>query len=223
MEGARIGKNCRIFPGAVISAKPQDLKFNGEESLVKIGDNTTVREYVTINRGTRANNETTIGSNCLLMAYVHVAHDCVIGDNVILANACNLAGHIVIDNWAIVGGLSAIHQFVHIGSHAMISGGSMVVKDVPPFVKAGRYPLSFIGVNSIGLRRRGFSNERINEVQEIYRHLFLRGKNTSQAVRYLEAKTPATPDRDEVLDFIANSQRGIMKGYNRIKDRNGSN
>mgnify|MGYP000984353857 CR=1 FL=1 len=223
MEGARIGKNCRIFPGAVISAKPQDLKFDGEESLVKIGDNTTVREYVTINRGTKANNETTIGNNCLLMAYVHVAHDCVIGDNVILANACNLGGHITIDNWAIIGGLSAVHQFVHIGAHAMISGGSMVVKDVPPFVKAGRYPLSFIGVNSIGLRRRGFSNERINEVQEIYRHLFLRGRNTSQAVRYLEANTMATPDRDEILDFIANPQRGIMKGYNRMKERNGSN
>ncbi len=222
MEGARIGKNCRIFPGAVISAIPQDLKFEGEESLVKIGDNTTVREFVTINRGTKANNETSIGNNCLLMAYVHVAHDCIIGNNVILANACNLGGHIEIDDWAIVGGLSAVHQFVHIGKHAMISGGSMVLKDVPPFSKAGRDPLSFIGVNSIGLRRRGFTNERINEIQDIFRHLFLKGRNISQAVRFIEAKLPATPDRDEVLSFIANSQRGIMKGYTSIKDKNGS-
>ncbi len=221
MEGARIGKNCRIFPGAVISAKPQDLKFDGEESLVKIGDNTTVREYVTVNRGTKANNETTIGSNCLLMAYVHVAHDCIIGNNVILANACNLAGHIEIDNWAIVGGLSAVHQFVHIGAHTMISGGSMVRKDVPPFSKAGRDPLSFIGVNSIGLRRRGYSNERINEIQDIYRQLFLKGRNITQAVRYIEAKMPATPDRDEILSFIFNSQRGIMKGYFSMREKNG--
>ncbi|PLX03508.1 MAG: acyl-[acyl-carrier-protein]--UDP-N-acetylglucosamine O-acyltransferase [Marinilabiliales bacterium] len=222
MEGARIGKNCRIFPGAVISAIPQDLKFEGEESLVKIGDNTTVREFVTINRGTKANNETSIGNNCLLMAYVHVAHDCIIGNNVILANACNLGGHIEIDDWAIVGGLSAVHQFVHIGKHAMISGGSMVLKDVPPFSKAGRDPLSFIGVNSIGLRRRGFTNERINEIQDIFRHLFLKGRNISQAVRFIEANLPATPDRDEVLSFITNSQRGIMKGYTSIKDKNGS-
>lgn len=223
MEGARIGKNCRIFPGAVISAMPQDLKFDGEDSLVIIGDNTTVREYVTINRGTKANNETRIGSNCLLMAYVHVAHDCVIGNNVILANAVNLAGHILIDDWAIVGGLCAVHQFVHIGAHTMISGGSMVRKDIPPFVKAGRDPLSFIGVNSIGLRRRGFSNDRINEVQEIYRQLFLRGRNTAQATRFMEANMPATTDRDEILSFIANSQRGIMKGYTRMREKNGSN
>ncbi len=222
MEGARIGKNCRIFPGAVISAIPQDLKFEGEESLVKIGDNTTVREFVTINRGTKANNETSIGNNCLLMAYVHVAHDCIIGNNVILANACNLGGHIEIDDWAIVGGLSAVHQFVHIGKHAMISGGSMVLKDVPPFSKAGRDPLSFIGVNSIGLRRRGFTNERINEIQDIFRHLFLKGRNISQAVRFIEANLPAEHDRDDVLSFITNSQRGIMKGYTSIKDKNGS-
>lgn len=222
MEGARIGKNCRIFPGAVISAIPQDLKFEGEDSLVRIGDNTTVREFVTINRGTKANNETSIGNNCLLMAYVHVAHDCIIGNNVILANACNLGGHIEIDDWAIVGGLSAVHQFVHIGKHAMISGGSMVLKDVPPFSKAGRDPLSFIGVNSIGLRRRGFTNERINEIQDIFRHLFLKGRNITQAVRFIEANLPATPDRDEVLSFINSSQRGIMKGYTSIKDKNGS-
>lgn len=218
MEGARIGKNCKIFPGAVIAAIPQDLKFDGEETSVIIGDNTIVREFVTINRGTKANNKTLIGDNCLLMAYVHIAHDCTIGNNVILANACNLAGHILIDDWAILGGLSAVHQFVHIGAHTMVSGGSMVRKDVPPFVKAGRDPLAFIGVNSIGLRRRGFSNERINAIQEIYRVLYLRGYNISQAVRYVEANIPSTPDRDEILSFITNSQRGLMKGYTRIKD-----
>lgn len=219
MEGARIGKNCRIFPGAVISAAPQDLKYDGEETTVKIGDNVIIREFVTINRGTKANNETVIGNNCLLMAYVHIAHDCILGNNVILANACNLAGHITIDDWAIIGGLAAVHQFVHIGAHAMISGGGMARKDVPPFVKAGREPLAFAGVNSIGLRRRGFSDERINQIQEIYRILFLRGRNISQSINYIEANIPATPDRDEILSFIANSQRGVMKGYTRMKDR----
>ena len=169
MEGARIGKNCRVFPGAVIAAIPQDLKFDDEDTVVKIGDNVTIREFTTINRGTKANMETVIGNNCLLMAYVHVAHDCILGDNVILANAATLAGHIKIDDWAIIGGLAAVHQFVHIGEHAFISGGGMVRKDVPPFCKAGREPLAFAGVNSIGLRRRGYSNERINAIQEIYR------------------------------------------------------
>jgi len=219
MEGARIGKNCKIFPGAVISAIPQDLKFDGEETIVKIGNNTTIREYVTINRGTKASTETVIGNNCLLMAYVHIAHDCILGDHVILANACNLAGHIEIDDWAIVGGLSAVHQFVHIGSHTMISGGSLVRKDVPPYTKAGREPVAFVGVNSIGLRRRGFTNDRINDIQEIFRILYLKGRNISQAVSYIEANLPATSDRDEVLSFINRSQRGIMKGYTRVKDR----
>jgi UDP-N-acetylglucosamine acyltransferase len=218
MEGARIGKNCRIFPGAVISAIPQDLKFAGEDTLVKIGNNTTIREFVTINRGTKANMETVIGDNCLLMAYVHVAHDCILGNNVILANAATLAGHIQINDWAIIGGLAAVHQFVIIGAHAFISGGGMARKDVPPFCKAGREPLAFAGVNSIGLRRRGFSNERINAIQEIYRIIFLRGRNITQSVNYIEANIPATPDRDEILSFIANSQRGIMKGYARLKD-----
>lgn len=220
MEGARIGKNCRIFPGAVISAIPQDLKFDGEETIVKIGNNVTIREFVTINRGTKANTETVIGNNCLLMAYVHIAHDSILGNNVILANAATLAGHIIIGDWAIVGGLAAVHQFVHIGIHSMISGGSMVRKDVPPYVKAGREPLSFAGVNSIGLRRRGFPNEIINEVQEIYRFLFLKGLNVTQAVRYIERNLTATDERDEILSFIADSQRGIMKGYTRVKDRN---
>lgn len=218
MEGARIGKNCRIFPGAVISAIPQDLKYNGEETTVRIGDNTTIREFVTINRGTKSNWETVVGNNCLLMAYVHVAHDCVIGNNVILANACNLAGHIRIDDWAIIGGLAAVHQFVQIGAHAMISGGGLARKDVPPFTKAGREPLSYIGVNSIGLRRRGFTDERINAIQDIYRIIYLKGFNVSKAVAFIEANVPASPDRDEILNFIANSTRGVMKGPGKARE-----
>jgi len=217
MEGARIGKNCRIFPGAVISAIPQDLKFTGEDTLVKIGDNVTVREFVTINRGTQANNETVIGNNCLLMAYVHIAHDCVIGNNVILANAATLAGHIYIDDWAIIGGMTAVHQFVQVGAHSFLSGGALVRKDVPPFTKGAREPLSYVGINSIGLRRRGFSNERINAIQEIYRIIYLRGYNVTQATAIIEAEVPATADRDEILSFIQKSTRGLMKGYGRLE------
>lgn len=219
MEGARIGKNCKIFPGAVVSAIPQDLKFNGEDTIVKIGDNTTIREFVTINRGTKASYETIVGNNCLLMAYVHVAHDCVVGNNVILANAATLAGHITIDDWAIVGGLTAVHQFCKIGAHTMISGGSLVRKDVPPYTKAAREPLSYVGINSIGLRRRGFSNEQIGLIQNVYRIIYLKGLNVSQAVTIIEADVPATPERDEILRFIDGSSRGIMKGLGRgIKD-----
>lgn len=221
MEGARIGKNCRVFPGAVIAAVPQDLKFAGEDTIVKIGDNTTVREFVTINRGTKANIETVIGNNCLLMAYAHIAHDCIIGNNVILANAAMLAGHITIEDWSIIGGMSAVHQFVQIGAHAFISGGALVRKDVPPFTKAAREPLSYVGINSIGLRRRGFSNERINAIQDIYRIMYLKGYNITQAVAIIEAEVPATPDRDEILSFISRSTRGLMKGYGKVDRRNG--
>lgn len=213
MEGAHIGKNCRIFPGAVIAAIPQDLKFDGEETTVHIGNNTTIREFVTINRGTKASYKTVIGNNCLLMAYVHVAHDCVIGDHVILANAATLGGHIEIDDYAIIGGLAAVHQFVKIGAHSIISGGGMARKDIPPFTKAAREPISYVGVNSIGLRRRGFTNEQINHIQDIYRIIYLRGYNVSQAVNIIEADVPATPERDEILSFISKSTRGIMKGY----------
>jgi len=218
MEGARIGKNVKIFPGAVISAIPQDLKFDGEDTTVHIGDNTTIREFVTVNRGTKANMETRVGKNCLLMAYCHVAHDCIIGDNVILANCATLAGHIEIGDWAIVGGLVAVHQFVHIGPHVMISGGSLVRKDVPPFTKAAREPLAYVGVNSIGLRRRGYSNEQINHIQDIYRILYVNGHNVSKAVSIIEAEIPASQERDEILFFINNSSRGIMKGYSSNKD-----
>lgn len=218
MEGAKIGKNCKIFPGAVISAIPQDLKFRGEETKVIIGDNVTIREFVTINRGTKANYETVVGDNTLLMAYVHIAHDCVIGKNCILANAATLAGHIYVDDWAIVGGLVAVHQFVHIGTHTFISGGTLVRKDVPPYTKAAREPISYVGVNSIGLRRRGFKTKKINEIQDIYRYIYLRGYNTSQALAIIEAEMPATPERDEIISFTNKSSRGIMKGYFRNSD-----
>ncbi|MBC7381435.1 MAG: acyl-ACP--UDP-N-acetylglucosamine O-acyltransferase [Bacteroidia bacterium] len=212
--GAHIGKNCRIFPGTVISAIPQDLKFDGEETLVIIGDNTTIRECVTINRGTKDKFKTQVGTNCLIMAYTHLAHDCIIGNHVIIANGVQAAGHVTIQDGARIGGLSAIHQFALVGRNVMIEGGSMVSKDVPPFVKAGRYPLMYEGVNSIGLRRNGFSNEKINEIQDIYRVLFVHNRNLSIALDKVESEMPATPERDEILSFIRNSDRGVIKGFN---------
>lgn len=213
MEGARIGKNCRVFPGAVISAIPQDLKFKGEKTVAEIGDNTTIRECVTVNRGTSAKGKTLVGKNCLIMAYVHIAHDCVIGDNVILNNSVGLAGEVDVDDWAIVGGMTGVHQFVHIGKHVMISGASKVLKDVPPFIKAARDPLSYVGINSIGLRRRNFSNEKINDIQELYRIIYQRGMNNSDAIEFIEANLPASDERDEVILFVRNSKRGIIRGY----------
>jgi UDP-N-acetylglucosamine acyltransferase len=213
MEGARIGKNCRIFPGAVISAIPQDLKFDGEDSLAIIGDNTTIRECVTVNRGTKALGKTQIGNDCLIMASSHIAHDCIIGDNCILANGSVIAGHVTIGEFAILSGLVAVHQFIHIGEHSLVSGGSLVRKDVPPYTKAGKEPLSYVGINSIGLRRRGFSTEKIREIQNIYRILYQKNYNNSQASEKIEAEMEATKERDQILLFIKNSQRGIMKGY----------
>lgn len=215
MEGARIGKNCKIFPGSVISAIPQDLKFDGEDTIVRIADNVTIREFVTINRGTKASFETVINENTLIMACAHIAHDCFIGKNCIIANAALLAGHITVDDYAIIGGQVAIHQFCNIGPHVMISGGSLVNKDVPPYTKGARTPLSFVGINSIGLRRRGFSPEKINEIQDIYRILYQKSFNVTQALEFIEAEMPATSERDEIVYFINNSSRGIMKGYNR--------
>ncbi|MCK6611520.1 MAG: acyl-ACP--UDP-N-acetylglucosamine O-acyltransferase [Bacteroidia bacterium] len=212
--GARIGKNCRIFPGAVISAVPQDLKFDGEETHVIIGDNTTIRECVTINRGTKDKFRTEVGANCLLMAYTHLAHDCIVGNHVIIANGVQVAGHVTIEDFARIGGLSAIHQFGKVGRNVMIEGGSMVSKDVPPFVKAGRYPLTYEGINSVGLRRNGFSNEKINEIQNIYRILFVHNRNLSRGLDIVEAELEATPERDEILSFIRGSERGVLKGYN---------
>ena len=216
--GARIGNNCRIFPGAVISAIPQDLKFAGEITTVEVGDNTTIREFVTLNRGTRALGKTVVGKNVLLMAYVHIAHDCLVGDNCILANGVTLAGHITIDEFAIIGGLSAIHQFVQIGAHVMISGGSLVRKDVPPFVKAARDPLSYAGINSIGLRRRGYSNETISEIQDIYRVIFVKGLSSTHALEVIEKDHKPSKEKDLIVSFIRNSQRGIMKGYSQPEE-----
>ena len=213
MEGARIGKNCNIFPGSVISAVPQDLKFNGEDTTAEIGNNTTIREAVTINRGTSDRMKTKIGENCLIMAYSHVAHDCIVGDNCIFSNNSTLAGHITIGSFVILAGFVAVHQYCTIADHAFVAGGSLVRKDVPPFVKAARQPLSYVGINSVGLRRRGFSSEKITEIQTIYRLLFQKKYNTTQATEIIEAEMTATPERDEILNFIQNSQRGIMKGY----------
>ena len=214
MNGARLGSNCEVFPGAVISAVPQDLKFEGETSLAIIGDNTTVRECATINRGTSASGKTEVGKNCLIMAYAHIAHDCKIGNNCIIVNSVALGGHVTMGDYAIIGGLSAVHQFVSIGKHAMVSGGSLIRKDVPPYVKAAREPLSFVGINSIGLRRRGFSDDKIKEIQAIFRILFQNNNNNSQALLKIETEINASPERDEIISFVQNSGRGIMKGYN---------
>jgi UDP-N-acetylglucosamine acyltransferase len=213
MDGARIGKNCKIFPGAVISAVPQDLKFAGEITTAEIGDNTTLRECVTINRGTSAKMKTVVGSNCLLMAYVHVAHDCILGDNIIIANSVNLAGEVEVDNYVIIGGVAAVRQFVRIGEHAFISGYSQVRKDVPPFVRAAREPLSYVGINSVGLRRKNFPNETIYSIQEMYRHIYQSDMNHSQALAHIEASIPHSGARDTIINFIRNSKRGIMKGF----------
>ncbi|WP_462267543.1 acyl-ACP--UDP-N-acetylglucosamine O-acyltransferase [Mucilaginibacter sp.] len=213
MEGARIGKNCRIFPGAVISAIPQDLKFKGENTVTIIGDNTTIRECVTINRGTQDRWKTEIGRNCLIMAYCHVAHDCVIGDYCIFSNNTTLAGHITVGDYVVLAGMVAIHQFCKIGSHAFITGGSLVRKDVPPYIKAAREPLSYAGINSVGLRRRGISDEKINEIQDIYRVLFVKNNNVTKAMNIIETDFKPTEVRDEILNFVQGSQRGIMKGF----------
>ena len=195
LEGARIGKNCTIFPGAVISAIPQDLKFNGEDTVAIIGDNTTLRECVTVNRGTAAKGKTVVGNNCLIMAYSHIAHDVCVGDNVIMSNCTQVAGEVVIDNYAVIG------------------GGALINKDIPPYVKAARTPISYAGVNSIGLRRRNFTNEKICEIQEIYRYLYLSGLNNSDAIERIEAELPASKERDEIIMFVRNSKRGIIRGY----------
>ena len=213
MEGARIGKNCNIYPGAVISGPPQDLKFKGEDTLAIIGDNTTIRECVTVHRGTASKGKTVVGSNCLIMAYCHVAHDCVVKDNVIMSNAVQLAGEVVVDEFAVVGGGALVHQFCHIGAHVMLQGGALVNKDIPPFVKAGREPIANAGVNSNGLRRRGYSNETIRDIQEIYRYLYLSGLNNSDAISRIEAELPASKERDEIILFVRNSNRGIIRGY----------
>jgi len=218
MDGARIGKNCRIFPGAVISGIPQDLKFKGEVTTAEIGDNTTIRECVTLNRGTVDKFKTVIGSNCLIMAYAHIGHDSIIGNYCILGNTTQLAGHVVIADYTIFGGACAVQQFSKVGAHAYIGGGSLVRKDVPPYTKAAREPLAYAGVNTVGLRRRGFSTEKIAEIQEIYRYLFLKGLNNSKAIDLIERELPKSSERDIIVTFIRESERGVMKGFTTSSD-----
>lgn len=209
----RIGKGCRIFPGAVIGAIPQDLKFAGEETWVEIGDNTTVRECATVNRGTGASGKflTKVGNDCLLMSYVHVAHDCRVGDHCILSSYAGLAGETDVDDWAIIGGGTLIHQFVHIGAHVMVSGATYSVKDVPPYVLAGRSPLAYEGINIVGLRRRGFSAAEIEEIRAIYRELYESGHNVTEACGIIRSKFQPSVHRDRILDFVVSSSRGIIK------------
>ena len=211
LDGARIGKNCKIFPSSVVSGIPQDLKFRGEETTAELGDNTTVRECATVNRGTAAVGKTVIGTNCLLMAYSHIGHDCSVGNNVIIGNSSSLAGEVKVGDWAILSGGTLVHQFTHIGGHVIIGGGAKVRIDVPPFIKADRDPLSFMGLNSVGLTRRGFEKERIDEIHEIYRAIYQKGMNISQALEYVDKEFKSSPDRDYILEFIRKSERGIIR------------
>lgn len=210
--GARIGNNCKIFPGASIAAIPQDLKFDNEYTTVEIGDNNTIREFVTINRGTAASGKTVVGDNNLIMAYVHIAHDCVVGNNCVLANNTTLAGHITIEDYVITGGMSAIHQFVHIGQHAILAGGSLVDKDIPPYVKVGKFPASYCGINSVGLHRRGFSQEDINEIQAIYKIVFQSGLMYSKALEEVKS-LKQTKYTNIIATFMEKADRGLIKGY----------
>lgn len=212
MDGARIGKHCRIFPGAVISAIPQDLKFAGERTTAEVGDHSTIRECVTINRGTVDRNRTAVGNNSLLMAYVHLAHDCIVGNHVVIANSVNLAGHVTIEDWAILEGNVAVQQFINIGAHSFIAGASLVRKNVPPFVKAAREPLSFVGVNVVGLRRRGYDDATVARIEDIYREIFVRNSNLERALQNVEAQFKGTPEQLLITEFIRNSPRGIMRG-----------
>lgn len=212
MDGARIGNNCNIFPGAVISAIPQDLKFHGEVTTAEIGNNTTIRECVTINRGTSDRNKTVVGNDCLLMAYVHIAHDVLVGNNVILANTANIAGHVTIEDHVILEGVVAVQQFIRIGAHSFIAGGSLVRKNVPPFVKAAREPLTYAGINAIGLRRRGYQTATISQIEDIYRHIFVHGTNVSKSIEEIKASIEDSPEKSQILDFIESSEKGIIRG-----------
>jgi UDP-N-acetylglucosamine acyltransferase len=218
MNGSNIGKSCVIFPGAVIGAIPQDLKFVGEKTTVEIGDYTTIRECVTINRGTKEKWKTVVGSNCLLMAYVHVAHDCILGDYVILANAVQLAGHVEVGNYAILGGLSGAHQFSRIGAYTYIAGNSAIRKDIPPYVKSARQPLCYMGINVVGLTRSNFSKEKIKEISDIYHTLFVQKNTTSAALENIEKNFPPTAERDSILQFIRSSKSGIIKRPSKTND-----
>ena len=209
--GARIGNGVKIFPGAVIAGVPQDLKFRGEETVAIIGDNTTIRECATVNRGTASKGKTTIGSGCLIMAYTHIAHDCEIGNRVIISNASQLAGEVVVDDAAVIGGGSLIHQFCHLGRNIMLQGGALVNKDIPPFVKAAREPISYVGLNTIGLHRNGFTDEEIRQISEIYRILYLSDLNVTRALNLIRSNIPESPFKDEIVEFVSTSGRGVIR------------
>lgn len=211
-NGARIGENCKIFPGAIISPVSQDLKYSGEETTTEIGNNTVIREFVTVHKGTADKLKTSIGDNCLIMAYAHIAHDCIIGNNVIIANYTGLAGHVTVDDYAIIEGMVGIQQFIHIGQHSFIAGKSAVRKNVPPFIKAARDPLTYAGVNSVGLRRRGFSNDTIMQIEDIYRSLYVKGLNVTNALKIIEVESPKSKEKEIIVNFIEESTKGIIRG-----------
>ena len=209
----KMGKNCQIYPGAVVGAVPQDLKFEGEVTSVELGNNVTVRECATINRGTKASGKyvTKVGNDTLIMSYSHIAHDCVIGNHCILVSYVGLAGETVVDDWAIIGGGSKAHQFSKIGCHAMVGGMSRINKDVPPYSLCGHDPLSYVGVNIVGLRRRGFSSDAIRSIKDIYDTIYYAGLNISDGCAKVEAGFPQSEERDMILEFIRSSKRGIIR------------
>ena len=209
--GARIGDGVTLFPGAVIAGVPQDLKFRGAKTYAYIGNGTSIHECATVNRGTASTGKTIVGENCLIMAYCHVAHDCVLGNRVIMSNASQIAGEVHIDDAAVIGGGSLIHQFCHLGRNIMLQGGALVNKDIPPFVKAAREPISYVGLNTIGMHRNGFSDEDIAAIAEVYRYLYLSDLNVTNAVKQILEKVPQSPFRDEIVDFVNNSQRGVIR------------
>ncbi|WP_294962250.1 acyl-ACP--UDP-N-acetylglucosamine O-acyltransferase [uncultured Flavobacterium sp.] len=212
LDGTRIGKSCQVHSSAVLAGNPQDLKYNNEYSTLEIGDHNIIREFVTINKGTQSKQKTVIGNNNLLMSNAHIAHDCNIGNNCIIGFNVGIAGEVIVEDYANISGFTAIHQFSVIGEHSMISGMSRVVKDIPPFIVAGREPLSYVGLNVIGLKRRGFEIEKINELKEIYRIIFQQKRNTTLALEFIENHFKQTNERDKILSFIKKSSRGIIKG-----------
>lgn len=215
MPFSRIGQGCKIFPGAIIGSVPQDLKFVGEHTTAEIGDFSTIREYVTINRGTKDKFKTVIGKHCLLMAYAHVAHDCMLGDHVILANAVQLAGHVEVGDYAIIGGLAGAHQFTRIGAHTYIAGHTVIRKDVPPYVKAAREPMSYMGLNIVGLHRRSFSQEKIDAISQIYHLLFVGNHSMTTAIEKIKAEVPDGEVKEEILQFVHASKTGVIKRYSK--------
>jgi len=207
-----IGKGCKIFPGAIIGIVNQDLKYKGEKSNTVIGNNTVIREYVTIHKGTADRMTTKVGDNCLIMCYTHLGHDCIVGNNVIIANNGSLAGHITVEDFVVIEGVVAAQQFVRIGAHSFVAGASLVRKSIPPYVRVAREPLQFIGVNTIGLNRRGFDKDMIKQIEDIYRIIFVRGHNLSNALEIVENEMPDTEIRKQILDFIKSQKEGIIKG-----------